>query len=143
MQVFVMGAASIGWFMTMELLPHKAWPKAQSMALFVRYLSGFIGGAIFFPMQQKIGAFSFLPFAAVLFISAAVFYFQLPESTNRNIIEVKEEWKKLPCPMTSIRVVSQQFLRIASKLSMQDQSADFAVSSEVQNSTVVALVNSP
>lgn len=88
--------APIPMFIGAELSPQNARSGVQSIAAFTRYISIFAAGAIFPPLQNKIGGFAFLLVIIPMILVFLFLLFTMPETMNRTYDQVLEEWNKFP-----------------------------------------------
>ncbi|KAH7732120.1 Protein C35A11.4 [Aphelenchoides avenae] len=95
---FATGPGPLCYFITSELLGQNARSAGQSWASLVQMTSRSILLAVFLPMGNAIGkAYSYLLlFVAPILFAVVFFYYNLPETKNKNLLEVEEEITKLP-----------------------------------------------
>lgn len=88
---FEIGLGCIPFFLASEMIAPEHLGTVQSISMSSNWFSNFCVGILFPYMDQSLGAYSFVPFAIVLF--AAVFYalFVLPETRGKTVQEVMQE----------------------------------------------------
>ncbi|KAI1725585.1 sugar transporter domain-containing protein [Ditylenchus destructor] len=102
---FSTGPGPLCFFMTSEMVSQNARSAGQSWATLVQMTSRTILLTAFLPLKNAIGAaFAYLVlFVAPILFSVTFFYFALPETKNRNMHEIEEEFRKLPKPKHLIK----------------------------------------
>ncbi len=85
---FELGLGAVPWILGGEVFPAEAKDAALSAASALNWGANFAVGLLFPAVQEYLGPFSFLPFAACLAATYLVVYAYLPETKNRSPREV-------------------------------------------------------
>lgn len=85
---FAIGLGPIPWLIVAELFDAKYVATAMSLACIVNWSCNFLVGLSFPFCNRYLGAYSFLPFFVILFISTIWIYYYLPETHGRSVEEV-------------------------------------------------------
>lgn len=85
---YQIGLGPIPYFIGSELFEISTRPAAMGLGSLASWLCNFYIGMTFLPMRSAIGAFVFLPFAAVCFILVALMFVYLPETRGREPADV-------------------------------------------------------
>lgn len=85
----------IPWMITSELFAQEYRSTAVGISTFVSWFGAFIISTLYLPFQKLVGVeYSFLPFILVLALSLVGMYFLLPETTNKTIDEIVNEFRE-------------------------------------------------
>ena len=88
---FEIGLGCIPFFLASEMIEPEFLGSVQSFTMSLNWFSNFCVG-IFFPYMDKfLGAYSFVPFAIVLFCTLLYSIFVLPETRGKSLSEVRQE----------------------------------------------------
>ena len=88
---FEIGLGCIPFFLASEMIEPEFLGSVQSFTMSLNWFSNFCVG-IFFPYMDKfLGAYSFVPFAIVLFGTLLYSIFVLPETRGKSLSEVRQE----------------------------------------------------
>ena len=89
---FELGPGPIPWMITNEFVPSEFKAGGQAICSFVNWTGVFIIGLIFEPLENVIGQYVFLIFGVVCLLGFVYIYFRMPETKNRPIEELQEEF---------------------------------------------------
>ncbi|KAL4221556.1 Solute carrier 2 [Mactra antiquata] len=90
---FASGPGAIPWFFTAELFAQGPRPAAVSAGVLVNWSANFSVGLAYPFLQEKINAFSFIPFIIFLGIFWAFTLFKVPETKGKTIDEITALFK--------------------------------------------------
>lgn len=85
---FEVGLGAIPWMIGSDLFPDKPRATAMSFGALCNWIANLIVGLGFLPMQAKLGAYSFLPFACVLALTFTFAVWFVPETKNKSVEQV-------------------------------------------------------
>ncbi|XP_049596786.1 solute carrier family 2, facilitated glucose transporter member 2 [Syngnathus scovelli] len=91
---FEIGPGPIPWFIVAELFSQGPRPAAIALAGCCNWASNFIVGMTFSYIENWLGAYVFLLFAALLFAFTAFTYMRVPETRGKNFEEIAELFRK-------------------------------------------------
>ncbi|KAF1333484.1 Major facilitator superfamily, partial [Globisporangium splendens] len=83
------------WSVTAELFPVAVRASAVSLCMAVMWISKLTVGIGYPYMNDAMGNYSFLPFIAYLTFAFTFMWFMVPETTNKTIDEIQQEFKAL------------------------------------------------
>ena len=94
---FGLGLGPVVWLLPAELFPMSKRAPATAAVTSVNWLANFLVGQSFPLIAAKLGAFSFVPFAAVLVIAWLFAYYNVPETRGRTLEDIEllmrqEQW---------------------------------------------------
>ncbi|RLU19629.1 hypothetical protein DMN91_008186 [Ooceraea biroi] len=92
---FATGPGSIPWFLVSELFNQSARPPATSIAIAVNWTANFIVSIGFLPLQEALGAYVFIIFAALQFFFTIFIYKKVPETKNKTIEEISSMFRQI------------------------------------------------
>ncbi|XP_071110230.1 solute carrier family 2, facilitated glucose transporter member 1-like [Haliotis cracherodii] len=90
---FAVGPGSIPWLIVAELFAQGPRSAAVSTAVLVNWMANCVVGLVFPTLQKSIGVYSFVPFAAMLFLSFLFTMFKVPETKGKTIEEITHLFK--------------------------------------------------
>lgn len=85
---YQIGLGPIPYFIGSELFEISTRPAAMSIGSLASWACNFYVGMTFLPLKTAIGAFVFLPFAAVCFLLVVLMYIYLPETRGREPADI-------------------------------------------------------
>ncbi|KAH7707354.1 Protein FGT-1 a [Aphelenchoides avenae] len=85
---FATGPGSIPWFFASEIFPSNARGQANSIAVLSNWLMSFVVSIGFLPLNNAIGQYSFLVFAAVLAFFISFTWKFVPETKGKTVDEI-------------------------------------------------------
>lgn len=88
---FELGLGCIPFFLASELVPAEFSARVQSIAMGSNWACNFLVGLFFPLMDKQLGAYSFLPFAVVLLVTALYALCVLPETRGKPLHQFLEE----------------------------------------------------
>ncbi|MFH4979145.1 hypothetical protein AB6A40_005854 [Gnathostoma spinigerum] len=102
---FAIGPGPLCYFVTTEMVDQRSRAAAQSWASLTQMACRTVVLAIYLPMEDAVGQYFsyFILFVVPVFTSLVLLYFIMPETKNRNHIEVLEEISKLPSMRSLLR----------------------------------------
>ncbi|KAF1333568.1 Major facilitator superfamily, partial [Globisporangium splendens] len=83
------------WSVTAELFPVEVRSSAVSLCMTVMWIAKLIVGVGYPYLNDWIGNYSFIPFSVTLASSLLFMWFMVPETTNKTIDEIQQEFKAL------------------------------------------------
>ncbi|XP_054001949.1 solute carrier family 2, facilitated glucose transporter member 1-like isoform X6 [Hylaeus anthracinus] len=92
--LFATGPGSIPWFLVSELFNQSARPAATSVAIAVNWTANFIVSIGFLPLQEALGAYVFIIFAALQAFFICFIYKKVPETKNKTIEEISSLFRQ-------------------------------------------------
>ncbi|XP_040275037.1 solute carrier family 2, facilitated glucose transporter member 9 [Bufo bufo] len=92
---FCIGPGGIPFVLVGEIFPQSQRPAAFMIAGSVNWLSNFAVGLLFPLVQDGLGNFCFLVFAAICLAGALYLYFVLPETKNKTLNEIDQAFAKI------------------------------------------------
>ncbi|XP_014612182.1 PREDICTED: solute carrier family 2, facilitated glucose transporter member 1-like isoform X2 [Polistes canadensis] len=93
--LFATGPGSIPWFLVSELFNQSARPAATSIAIAVNWTANFVVSIGFLPLQEALGAYVFIVFAALQGFFAFFIYKKVPETKNKTIEEITSMFRQI------------------------------------------------
>uniref|UniRef100_K3WHM3 Hexose transporter 1 n=1 Tax=Globisporangium ultimum (strain ATCC 200006 / CBS 805.95 / DAOM BR144) TaxID=431595 RepID=K3WHM3_GLOUD len=93
--VFGVSFGPLVWSVTAELFPVTVRASAVSLCMAVMWISKLIVGIGYPHLNDWIGNYSFLPFVGYLVFAFTFMWFMVPETTNKTIDEIQQEFKAL------------------------------------------------
>lgn len=81
------------WSVTAELFPVQIRSSAVSLCMTVMWIAKLIVGVGYPYLNEAVGNYSFVPFMATLSIALVFMYTLVPETTNKTIDEIQQEFK--------------------------------------------------
>ncbi|KAL3827197.1 hypothetical protein ACHAXA_006752 [Cyclostephanos tholiformis] len=88
---FEIGLGPIPWLIVAEMFEARYVATAMSVSCQLNWACNFIVGLVFPYLQESLGAFSFVPFAAVLFMTLIFVLIFLPETKGTTPEELRDE----------------------------------------------------
>jgi SP family facilitated glucose transporter-like MFS transporter 3 len=88
---FEIGLGCIPFFLASEMVAPEHLGTVQSISMSANWFSNFCVGILFPYMDRSLGAYSFVPFAIVLFGTVLYSLFVLPETRGKTLQEVRQE----------------------------------------------------
>ncbi|GAB9476575.1 Major facilitator superfamily [Globisporangium polare] len=83
------------WSVTAELFPVEVRAHAVSLCMSVMWINKLIVGVGFPYLNDAAGNYSFIPFICMLVLAWTFMYFMVPETTNKTVDEIQQEFKAL------------------------------------------------
>ncbi|XP_067217179.1 solute carrier family 2, facilitated glucose transporter member 1 isoform X2 [Linepithema humile] len=93
--LFATGPGSIPWFLVSELFNQAARPSATSIAIAVNWTANFIVSIGFLPLQEAVGAYVFIIFAALQLFFTLFIYKKVPETKNKTMEEISSMFRQI------------------------------------------------
>ncbi|XP_012350793.1 solute carrier family 2, facilitated glucose transporter member 1 isoform X4 [Apis florea] len=93
--LFATGPGSIPWFLVSELFNQSARPAATSVAIAVNWTANFIVSIGFLPLQEALGAYVFIIFAALQAFFVFFIYKKVPETKNKTMEEISSMFRQI------------------------------------------------
>ncbi|CAL7952480.1 unnamed protein product [Xylocopa violacea] len=93
--LFATGPGSIPWFLVAELFNQSARPAATSVAIAVNWSANFIVSIGFLPLQEALGAYVFIIFAALQAFFVFFIYKKVPETKNKTMEEISSMFRQI------------------------------------------------
>ncbi|XP_071874992.1 solute carrier family 2, facilitated glucose transporter member 1 isoform X6 [Bombus fervidus] len=93
--LFAIGPGSIPWFLVSELFNQSARPAATSVAIAVNWTANFIVSIGFLPLQEALGAYVFIIFAALQAFFVFFIYKKVPETKNKTMEEISSMFRQI------------------------------------------------
>ncbi|XP_076618377.1 solute carrier family 2, facilitated glucose transporter member 1 isoform X3 [Colletes latitarsis] len=93
--LFATGPGSIPWFLVSELFNQSARPAATSVAIAVNWTANFIVSIGFLPLQEGLGAYVFVIFAALQAFFVFFIYKKVPETKNKTVEEISSMFRQI------------------------------------------------
>nr|XP_050859430.1 solute carrier family 2, facilitated glucose transporter member 1-like isoform X3 [Vespula vulgaris] len=93
--LFATGPGSIPWFLVSELFNQSARPVATSVAIAVNWTANFVVSIGFLPLQEALGAYVFIIFAALQGFFACFIFKKVPETKNKTIEEITSMFRQI------------------------------------------------
>lgn len=93
--LFATGPGSIPWFLVSELFNQSARPAATSVAIAVNWTANFVVSIGFLPLQEALGAYVFIIFAALQGFFTFFIYKKVPETKNKTIEEITSMFRQI------------------------------------------------
>lgn len=88
---FAIGPSILQWVMPVEMVPQNARSTVQTFVNVVKNTAYFFVGISFFPLQEAVGPFCFLVVIVPLCAFLAVYVRMLPETKNRNVVDIMRD----------------------------------------------------
>jgi SP family facilitated glucose transporter-like MFS transporter 3 len=88
---FEIGLGCIPFFLASEMIEPQFLGTVQSITMASNWFSNFCVGMFFPVIDKSLGAYSFIPFATILFLTALFSTFVLPETRGKTVQEVIHE----------------------------------------------------
>ena len=88
-------AGAVTWVMTGELFPTRAFGIAASIAVATNWLSNFVVGMAFPPLNSVLKAYSFLPFVGFLVLFFILTMIYVPETKGKSLEEITLEFQRV------------------------------------------------
>ncbi|XP_018084164.1 solute carrier family 2, facilitated glucose transporter member 9 isoform X2 [Xenopus laevis] len=92
---FCIGPGGIPFVLVGEFFPQSQRPAAFMIAGSVNWISNFAVGLLFPLIQEGLGNYCFLIFAAICLAGALYLYFILPETKNKTFAEINQAFSKM------------------------------------------------
>jgi len=99
--LFATGPGSIPWFLVSELFNQSARPPATSIAIAVNWTANFIVSIGFLPLQEAMGAYVFIIFAALQLFFTIFIYKKVPETKNKTMEEISSMFRQISYQWTT------------------------------------------
>ncbi len=85
---FGVGMGPCPWLLPAELFPVDKVAQGSAITATCNWLANFFCGQAFIPISTTLGAFAFLPFAAVLVLFVAFVVLKVPETRGKTIEQI-------------------------------------------------------
>jgi SP family facilitated glucose transporter-like MFS transporter 1 len=92
--VYNLGPGSIPWFISSELTPQSVRSIGASVSITVNWFASLMANVAYLPLQEAVGAWSFLLFIAPSVICAVFLWLKMPETKNRTVDEIMATWSR-------------------------------------------------
>jgi len=90
---FAIGPGCIAWFLIAEIFPPHAINTANTLGIVLNWVANFTVAFMFPSIQALFGKFTFFLFATTTFCFGIFTYRYVPETANKNIMQVTQDFK--------------------------------------------------